>query len=119
LTGEKLTIILALKNPIIKIQQHMTETPGRPVRARPASGHPKGIVMTATVKQIHEEIVKIAGSEGGRAAQDLVNTVSTGSNVESHIVQRALRSMLEKGIVRVGPNMNLIVDAPPAAGRDG
>jgi hypothetical protein len=75
--------------------------------------------MTATVEQIHEQIVKIARIEGGRAAQDLVKTISTESNVESHIVQRALRSMLEKGVVKVGPDMNLIVDAPAAAGCGG
>jgi hypothetical protein len=75
--------------------------------------------MATTVEQIHEEIVKIAGSEGGKAARDLVTSISTANNVESHIVQRALRSMLEKGVVKVGPDMNLIVNEPGAAARGG
>jgi hypothetical protein len=65
--------------------------------------------MPATADQIREEVVKIAQGQGGATAQDLVTVISSQTKVESFVVQRVLRSMLEKGAVVIDQNMNLIV----------
>jgi hypothetical protein len=65
--------------------------------------------MPATAEQIREEVVKIAQGQGGATAQDLVTAISSQAKVESFVVQRVLRSMLEKGAVVIDQNMNLVV----------
>jgi hypothetical protein len=63
--------------------------------------------MPATAEQIKDEVVKIA--RGGATAQELVTTVSSQAKVETVVVKRVLRSMLEKGAVVLDSNMNLVL----------
>jgi hypothetical protein len=65
------------------------------------------LTMAATTEQIKDEVVKVA--RDGATAQKLVTTVSSQAGVESVVVQRVLRSMLEKGAIVLDTNMNLVL----------
>ena len=65
-------------------------------------------MASTNAEKIKDEVVRlVAQNKGGRSASDLVQMVASAQNVQTELVRQALRILLEKGALIIGPDLNL------------
>jgi hypothetical protein len=65
-------------------------------------------MASTNAEKIKDEVVRlVALDKAGRSASDLVQAVASAQNVQTENVRQVLRTLLEKGALIIGPDLNL------------